>query len=58
MGVRLNNFKGIAKGVWASPLNPMECESDGLCVKELREAVLRLAGISQDFLHVSKEGDI
>jgi hypothetical protein len=25
MGVTLNNFKGIAKGVWASPLNPMEC---------------------------------
>jgi carboxymethylenebutenolidase len=25
MRVSLNNFKGIAKGVWASPLNPMEC---------------------------------
>jgi hypothetical protein len=22
----LNNFKEIAKGVWISPLHPMECE--------------------------------
>jgi hypothetical protein len=25
MGIRLNNFKRIAIGVWASPRNPMEC---------------------------------
>jgi hypothetical protein len=27
MEIRLNNFKEIAKRVWASPLNPMECVS-------------------------------